>query len=49
MQTGLTATYNLIHDQCCTDADVAELRKFTGPSTKPWYGLTSGMTCSRPG
>ena len=25
-QAGLTATYNLVHDQRCTDADIAELR-----------------------
>ncbi|MGH3406958.1 MAG: Eco57I restriction-modification methylase domain-containing protein [Streptosporangiaceae bacterium] len=24
---GLTATYNLVHDQACTDGDIAELRK----------------------
>ena len=26
-QAGLTATYNLVHDQRCTDADIAELRE----------------------
>jgi len=26
-QTGLTGTYNLTHDQGCTDADIAELRE----------------------
>jgi hypothetical protein len=26
-QAGLTATYNLVHDERCTDADVAELRE----------------------
>jgi hypothetical protein len=26
-QAGLTATYNLVHDQQCTDADIAELRE----------------------
>ena len=26
-QAGLTATYNLLHDQRCTDADIAELRE----------------------
>lgn len=26
-QAGLTATYNLVHDQGCTDADIAELRE----------------------
>ena len=25
-QAGLTATYNLVHDPKCTDADIAELR-----------------------
>lgn len=25
--TGLTATYNLVHDQRCADADIAELRE----------------------
>ena len=25
-QAGLTATYNLVHDQGCMDADIAELR-----------------------
>jgi hypothetical protein len=48
IQTGLIATCNLVHDQHCTDADVAELWNFTGASTNPWCGLTSGMTCSRP-
>jgi hypothetical protein len=26
-QAGLTATYNLVHDERCTDADIAELRE----------------------
>ncbi|MGH3224008.1 MAG: hypothetical protein ACRDPY_35905 [Streptosporangiaceae bacterium] len=26
-QAGLTATYNVVHDQRCTDADIAELRE----------------------
>ncbi len=26
-QAGLTATYNLVHDRKCTDADIAELRE----------------------
>jgi hypothetical protein len=26
-QAGLTATYNLVHDQRCTDADIAQLRE----------------------
>jgi hypothetical protein len=26
-QAGLTATYNLVHDRNCTDADIAELRE----------------------
>ncbi|MGH3187546.1 MAG: Eco57I restriction-modification methylase domain-containing protein [Streptosporangiaceae bacterium] len=26
-QAGLTATYNLVHDQACMDADIAELRE----------------------
>jgi len=26
-QAGLTATYNLVHDRSCTDADIAELRE----------------------
>ena len=26
-QAGLTATYNLVHDQGCADADIAELRE----------------------
>jgi hypothetical protein len=26
-QAGLTATYNLVHDEPCTDADIAELRE----------------------
>jgi hypothetical protein len=26
-QAGLTATYNLVHDERCTDADIADLRE----------------------
>jgi hypothetical protein len=26
-QAGLTATYNLVHDPTCTDADIGELRR----------------------
>jgi hypothetical protein len=26
-QAGLTATYNLVHDERCTDADIAEMRE----------------------
>jgi len=29
-QVGLTATYNLVHDPACTDADIAELREIHG-------------------